>query len=107
MAHITHEIRHGLPLEQAKQAAQLALQDYLSRYGNRGLSARWISDVRAEIEFAAKGAKVQAVVDVLPDVLKVDASVPFILRPFKGVAVAAVDKEARKWIQQVREARTA
>lgn len=103
MAHITHEIRHGLPIEQAKQAAQLALSDYLRRYGERGLQARWITESRAEIEFAAKGAKVQAVVDVLPDVLKVDAQVPFVLRPFKGMAVSAVEQEAQKWIRQVRE----
>jgi hypothetical protein len=107
MAHITHEIHHGLPLEQAKQAAQLALADYLRRYGERGLAARWISDTRAEIEFAAKGAKVQAVVDVLPDVLKVDATIPFILKPFKSMAVSAVDKEAQRFIQQVREGKVA
>lgn len=107
MAQITHEIRHGLSIDQAKQAAKLALADYQRRYADKGLDARWISDVRAEIEFSAKGAKVQAVVDVLPDVLKVDAKVPFVLRPFKSVAVNAVEQEAQKWIRQVREARSA
>lgn len=107
MAHITHEIRHGLSIDQAKQAAQLALSEYMRRYAEKGLSARWVSDSRAEVEFAAKGAKVQAVVDVLADVLKVDAQVPFVLRPFKGMAMSAVEKEAQKWIRQVRDARPA
>jgi hypothetical protein len=107
MAHITHEIRHGLTLDQAKQAAQLALAEYTQRFANKGLKARWTSDARAEVEFSAKGANVQAVVDVLPDVLKVDAKVPFVFVPFKSMAVKAVETEAQRWIQQVREQKTA
>lgn len=101
MAHITHEIRHGLTLDQAKRAAQLALDEYTQRYASKGLRARWTSDARAEVEFSAKGATVQAVVDVLPDVLRVDAKVPFVFVPFKAMAVKAVDNEAARWIRQV------
>jgi hypothetical protein len=46
-------------------------------------------------------------VDVLPDVLRVDAQIPFVFVPFKGMAVKAVETEAQKWIQQVREAKSA
>lgn len=107
MAHIKHDIHHGLSVDQAKQAAQLALQAYTQRYADKGLSARWTSDTRAEIEFTAKGTKVQAIVDVLPDVLRVDAQVPFVFVPFKGMAVKAVETEAQKWISQVRDAKSA
>ncbi|HET6338367.1 MAG TPA: polyhydroxyalkanoic acid system family protein [Polyangiales bacterium] len=107
MAHVKHDIRHGLSVDQAKKAAQLALQDYSKRFAEKGLRAHWTSDTRAEVEFTAKGTKVQAIVDVLPDVLRVDAQVPFVFVPFKGMAVKAVETEAQKWIQQVREAKSA
>jgi hypothetical protein len=107
MAHVKHDIRHGLSVEKAKQAATLALQEYQQRYADKGLNARWTSDTRAEVEFTAKGTKVQAVVDVLPDVLRVDAQIPFVFVPFKSMAIKAVETEAQKWIQQVREAKSA
>ena len=101
MAQITHELEHGLTQGQAKQAAQLALEHYLERYGSRGLSARWVSDLRAEIEVSVKGASVRASVDVLPAVLRIEVEVPLLLRPFKAVTVAKVESEARRWIAQV------
>jgi hypothetical protein len=107
MAHVKHDIHHGLSVDQAKQAAQLALQEYSKRFANKGLQARWTSDTRAEVEFTAKGTRVQAIVEVLPDVLRVDAQVPFVFVPFKGMAVKAVETEAQKWIRQVREAKSA
>jgi hypothetical protein len=107
MAHIKHDIHHGLSVDQAKQAAQLALQEYTQRYADKGLNVRWTSDTRAEIEFTIKGTNVQALVDVLPEVLRVDAQVPFVFVPFKGLAVKAVETEAQKWIRQVREAKSA
>jgi hypothetical protein len=102
MAHITHEIRHGLSLDQAKRAADLALTEYQQRFAARGLSARWISDTRAEIEYSAKGAKVEATVDVLPTVLRIDAKVPLLLRPFKSAAISAVEREVQRFIEQAR-----
>lgn len=102
MARITHEIQHGLGLEQAKRAADLALREYQQRFGAKGLSARWISDTRAEVEYSAKGAKVEATVDVSSSVLRIDVRVPLLLRPFKSAAVAAVEREARRFIEQVK-----
>jgi len=102
MSHVTHEIRHGLTLEQAKRAAQLALDEYLSRYSARGLSGQWSTDTRAEVTFVAKGVQVSAVVDVLPDVLRVEAKVPFLLRAFKSQAVTVVEREVHKWLDKVK-----
>jgi hypothetical protein len=102
MANITHEVQHGLQLEQAKQAARLALEDYTRRYADRGVSARWVSDSRADVQIAVKGAHVKATVDVLPSVLRIEAHVPLLLRAFKSVAVAKIDSEAKRWIEQVR-----
>lgn len=102
MAHITHDIPHGLSLDQAKRAADMALTEYRERFAAKGLSARWISDTRAEIEFSAKGARVEATVDVLPSVLRIDAKVPLLLRPFKSAAVSAVEREVQRFIERVR-----
>ena len=102
MSHMTHEIRHGLTIEQATRAAHLALDEYLTRYAARGLTGSWSGDTRAQIAFAAKGVHVSAVVDVLPDVLRVQADVPFVLRVFKAQALSAVEREAHKWIDKVK-----
>lgn len=102
MSQITHEIRHGLTLEQAKRAARLALDHYLARYSTRGFTANWSSDVRAELAFASRGLQVQAVVDVLDDVLRVAAEVPLALRPLKSIAVATAEREAQRWIEKAK-----
>jgi Putative polyhydroxyalkanoic acid system protein (PHA_gran_rgn) len=101
MAHITHEVPHGLDLERAKQAARLALDDYLRRFGER-VSARWVTDSRAEVRVSVKGAHIEATVDVLPAVLRIEARVPLLLKAFKSVAVAKIDSEAAHWIEQAR-----
>jgi hypothetical protein len=102
MSQTIHEIRHGLTLEQATRAAHLALDEYLSRFAERGLSGQWSTDTRAELAFATAGVHLNAVVDVTPDVLRVEAQVPLMLRPFKAKAIAAVDREAQKWIDKVK-----
>ena len=102
MSHITHEIRHGLTLEQAKKLAHSALDDYLARYGDRGLSARWSSDTRAELQVAVRGVHLEATVDVEADTLKVDAKVPLVLRAFKGAAITAIEREVGKWIDKAK-----
>jgi hypothetical protein len=102
MSQISHEIRHGLPQADAKRAAQRAMDEYLSRYADRGMTAHWSSETRAEIKLAVRGVHVEATVDVLPEVLRVEASVPLLLRPFKGAAIAAVEREAQKWIAEVK-----
>jgi hypothetical protein len=102
MSQITHEIRHGLPQADAKRVAQRAMDTYLSRYAERGMTATWSTDTRAEIKLAVRGVHVEAAVDVLPEVLRVEASVPLLLRPFKSVAIAAVEREAQKWIAEAK-----
>ena len=102
MSHITHEIRHGLTLDQAKTLARTALDDYLARYGSRGLSARWSSETRAELQVAVRGVHLEATVDVEADTVRVDAKVPLVLRAFKGVAVTAIEHEAKKWIDKAK-----
>ena len=102
MSHITHEIRHGLAQADAKRVAERAMEQYLARFAERGMTAHWSSDTRAEIKLAVRGVHVEASVDVLPEVLRVEASVPLLLRPFKGAAIAAVEREAQKWIAEAK-----
>lgn len=102
MSQLIHDIAHGLTLEQATRAAHLALDEYLVRFAQRGLSGQWTSETRAELAFAQAGMNVKASVDVLADKLRVEADVPLMLRPFKAQAIAAVEREARKWIDKVK-----
>lgn len=102
MSPIVHEIRHGLTLEQAKRAAHRALEEYLARYSTRGLTANWSSDARAELALSTKGLQCQAVVDVLDEVLRVEATVPMVLLPLKSIAVATAEREAQRWIAKAK-----
>lgn len=102
MSQMTHDITHGLTLEQATRAAHAALDEYLERFAQRGLTGQWVSDTRAELAFAQAGMNVKATVDVLPDKLRVEADIPLLLRPFKAQALAAVDREAQKWIDKIK-----
>jgi hypothetical protein len=102
MANITLDIPHDLDLPRAKQAAQLALDHYLSRYGTRGLQASWASDTRVKVELDVRGAHLQGFIDILPTKLQITAGVPLLLHPFKSVAVAAIERETKRWVEEVK-----
>jgi putative polyhydroxyalkanoate system protein len=103
MANLTLDVEHGLDQQQAKAAAKLALAHYLERYGSRGLRATWSSDTRVDVEVEVRGAHLRGFIDVLPSKLQVTADVPFLLRPFKGVATAAIERETQRWAAQVKQ----
>jgi len=103
MANLTLEVPHGLDQAQAKQAAELALAHYLARYASHGLSARWSSDTRADIEVTLRGVHLRGFVEILPAQLRLTADVPLLLRPFKGIASAAIERETKRWVEQIKQ----
>jgi hypothetical protein len=102
MSQLSLEIQHGLDAGRAKQVADLALAHYLERFGARGLQANWVSESRLLVELAVRGVHLRGTVDVLPLKLQLSADVPLVLRPFKAMATAAIEREVQRWIAQVK-----
>jgi hypothetical protein len=102
MSHVKLAVQHGLTLDQAKAAARLAVEHYLGRFGERGLSIDWLDDAHLTISAAVRGAKVRASVAILASSLQIEADVPMLLLPFKSVAAAAIERETQRWAAEAR-----
>jgi hypothetical protein len=93
-----HVVNHDLGQDKAKQVAQAAFDSYKSRYAEYGPKANWVTDKRAEISFSVKGMTLGGTIDVTPSTIEMDLDVPFLLKPFKGKAMAVIEGEIRTWI---------
>jgi hypothetical protein len=92
-----HTVRHDLGKDLAKKAAMAAFDSYKERYAKYNPTATWHGD-RADIAFTAKGMTLKGALDVLPNSIDMDMDVPLLLRPFKGIAMDAVEREIEKWV---------
>ena len=96
-----HQVPHSLGQEKAKQVAIQALASYQRRFAEYSPRVDWTSDSMAKIGFNIKGLKLNGAIEVLPDNFSLDLDVPFVLRPFRGTALAVIEDEIRKWISKV------
>ncbi|WP_437674206.1 polyhydroxyalkanoic acid system family protein [Sorangium sp. So ce131] len=101
-----HTIEHDLNDTEAKLAAERAIAQYRERYAEYEPFLLWRDDKRAELGFSVKGVKLKGSMELRPGALDVDLDVPFLLRPFKGVAIAAIDKEVRHFIEEAHKERS-
>jgi hypothetical protein len=97
-----HHVPHPLGREKARQVAEQALAAYKERFAEYHPSVDWIDDSCAHIGFRVKGIQLNGAVQVLADTIALDLDVPFLLRPFKGMALAVIEDEIRKWIAEAR-----
>jgi hypothetical protein len=102
MSHVKLAVDHGLTLEQAQNAARLAVDHYLERYGERGLSIAWLDDTHLKIDAALRGKHIRGTVAILASSLQFEADVPMLLLPFKPLATAAIERETQRWAAQAR-----
>ena len=58
----------------------------------------WRNDDQADISFSAKGMTLNGAVAVTASSIDLDLDVPFMLKPFKGKAIAVIEKEIKEWI---------
>src|SRR5262245_23380375 len=93
-----HSVPHDLGKEAAKKAADAAFKAYSARFAKYHPTANWSTPDRADISFTAKGMTLKGVLEVKDKSIDMDLDVPFLLRPFKDVALGAVDKEITKWV---------
>jgi hypothetical protein len=103
MSHVKLAVDHGLTLEQAQNAARLAVDHYLGRFGERGLSIEWLDHAHLKVDAHVRGAHVRGKVAILASSLQIEADVPMLLLPFKSLATAAIQRETQRWAAQARE----
>ena len=98
-----HIIEHDLSPELAKKAAEKAADYYCEKWQKFDAKTTWMSDSHAEITFHVKGVSVAATVDMQPGRAVIDMKkVPLLLRPFKNMALDAVQKTMQKWIDRAK-----
>lgn len=97
-----HEIAHDLGQAKAREITDKALEAYRARFSEYSPTLNWKGDKVAEIGCAIKGMKIGGTVEISERAITLDIDVPFLLRPFKGMAVDVIEGEIRKWIEQAK-----
>lgn len=93
-----HSVPHDLGAAKARQVADAAITSYQQKFASYHPEATWVSERRAEIRFAVKGMTLTGVLEVTDASIDMDLEVPFFLRPFRGTAMAVIEKEINDWI---------
>lgn len=93
-----HAVSHDLGQERARQVAEAALNAYKQKFAKYHPQSNWVSPTKADISFSVKGMTLRGALEVLPTTIEMDLDVPFLLKPFKGAAIEAIDSEIREWI---------
>lgn len=93
-----HTVSHSLGLDMARKVAKAAMDSYAQRFSEYNPVTNWKTEDAADIGFTIKGLSLNGTVKVAADAIDLDLDVPFMLRPFKGKALAVIEAEIRKWI---------
>lgn len=93
-----HAVPHSLGKTQAISVAKKAFDSYVARFSQYGAQVNWTSDDRANIGFNVKGVSLKGSVAVEEKDIQIDMDVPFLLRPFKDLALGKVEEEIKDWI---------
>lgn len=95
-----HEISHDLGQVKAREVTDKALEAYRARFSEYDPKLQWKNEKLAEIGCAIKGMKIGGTVEISERKIVLDIDVPFLLRPFKGMAIEVIEGEIRKWIER-------
>lgn len=96
-----HSVSHDLGRETARKAAAAAFDSYMARFGKYDPRATWSGD-RADISFTTKGMTLKGTLEVKDRSIDMDLDVPFFLRPFKDIALGAIEREIGSWITKAK-----
>lgn len=93
-----HVIKHHLGQALARKTLLAAWNEYQSRFSKYRPTLTWKDEHRASVGFDAKGLTFKGAFEVHPASIDVELEVPFMMRPFQGIALAAVEREVQRWI---------
>ena len=86
----------------ACKVARAAFDSYVKRFSDFNATASWSAEDKAKIAFSIKGASIKGDVDVTDTNINIDLEVPFLLRPFKDMAMGKVKGEIDEWIAKAK-----
>ncbi len=95
-----HTVTHSLGLDMARKVAKAAMDSYAQRFSEYNPVTNWKSEDSADIGFNVKGMSLKGGVKVSSNAIDLDLDVPFMLKPFKGKAIAVIEEEIKKWIRK-------
>jgi hypothetical protein len=98
-------VRRRIPLdaEHARDPGRVralleeALAHYRDRHPRASPKMTWLGPDRAELSAHVRGIRLTGHVTLLPGAVEVD--VPFLLRPFQGLAISRVEHEVARWLR--------
>ena len=97
-----HLIEHDLDVATAKKVTDHAFAAYKTQFAAYEPTLRWVSELRAEIGFNAKGIRVSGAFVMTPTAISVDLDVPFLLRPFQKRAIDVIEREVKTWVAKAK-----
>ena len=97
-----HSVKHDIGIDLAKRATLAAFESYRERFAKYHPTANWVDDRNAEIAFSAKGMTLKGKLTVNESSIDMDLDVPFVMRPFKSMALSAVEREIETWVERAR-----
>lgn len=95
-----HRVPHSLTKEEAKAVVEKAWAHYSERFSAWGPSINWLSEEQALVGLTLKGKRLEAKFRIDQESYFVEAEIPFLLRPFQGLAIKRIDQEVQKWIKK-------
>ncbi|HTM44260.1 MAG TPA: polyhydroxyalkanoic acid system family protein [Polyangiaceae bacterium] len=93
-----HSVPHDLGKEKALKVTQAAWQSYSTRFSQYHPTCSWPSPYKAQIGFTAKGMSLKGDIEVTEKTIDLELDVPFLLRPFKSMALGVIEEEIKTWI---------
>jgi hypothetical protein len=93
-----HVIKHYLGQDLARKTVLAAWNEYQSRFSKYRPSLTWKNEYFALVGFEAKGLTFRGRFEIHAASIDIDLDVPFVMRPFKGIALAAVEREIGRWV---------
>ena len=97
-----HVVEHDLDQALARKAAEKAYESYSVRFAEYSPTADWTSDTHCDVTFTVKGVKLEGTIDLEPSAIAMDLDVPLLFRPFKKLALEAVEGQITEWVDKAR-----
>jgi hypothetical protein len=97
-----HRVTHGLGRDLAKKVTAAAFEAYAAKYTEYNPKTVWTGDFSANVSFRVKGVSLEGKVEVLDKDITLDLDVPFLLRPFRSMALEVIEREIVVWIAKAK-----
>jgi hypothetical protein len=98
-----HIVPHDLDAATARRVDERAFEAYAQKFSDYEPAIRWASPTKAVITFRARGIALTGSMELVDKAVAIELDVPFLLRPFRGVAIEVIDREIRKWVAKAKE----